>query len=130
MPENDYYPPWRPDRFYYAFHYDYDHTEPLDNEEQKIQNEADAMEEKVEDIAYVMKGEKGSWCLKHVERVGMDEIPRTKEELENNTALTVLTPSDHYGLIATFECMEMSVEELQNKVQSQTTRKSKSCVIL
>merc|ERR1712130_426902 len=29
MPENEYFPPWRPDRIYFAFNYDYDELDEL-----------------------------------------------------------------------------------------------------
>ena len=152
MPENFSFPPWRPDRLYYAFNYDYTKKqgkEPLNSDEKETGNEFNINdtgsldsddEEKVEDVQYAMKGVKGSWCLENIQRVGMENIPTEKEKEEkpptdaaknpNELINQVLTPSDHYGLIAEFECVGMSHQEVQQSVGDAAQNKRKSCVVL
>merc|ERR1712228_217270 len=108
MPENDYYPSWRPDRMYYSFNYDYT----------KNENEND--EEKKEDVA--VENKKSEWCLKGIKRIGMDNIPFEEEEnVDKRKAFDVLAPSDHYGLLAEFVC---------KTDQSRKNKKSNNCVLL
>eukprot|EP01083_Nonionella_stella_P073916 200180_1 len=147
MPQNEYFPPWRPDRMYYAFDYDYTHMDALtkakenakgslDSDDDNNDNEQktfafpdpndeihDAMDEtkEEEEFEYRMYGAKGDWVLKSIKRVGMKKIPRTKAEKLNGNRITIFTPSDHYGLIAEFECIDTEMNEMRNIVQSRKT---------
>ena len=90
MPENEYFPAWRPDRLYYAFDYDYsdkDKTEKeklestgsldSDDDDQNDETVQDDVESNAEDdnsAGGAQSGQKGRWMLKSIKRVGMEPI--------------------------------------------------------
>ncbi len=157
MPENDYFPAWRPDRLYYSFNYNYIELDTLKEKERQNENgslDSDEHEEvglktfefndvieyknddeknikideekKEEEFTYEVRGKKGEWKLKSIFRVGMNEIPITKDE---KNRITIMTPSDHYGLIAEFVCVGTDNEEMTEIVKKRKFDNS-SCTIM
>merc|ERR1711971_399276 len=93
MPENEYYSAWRPDRMYFSFNYDYN----------RQYNHANGIEEECK---------KGGWMLKNIVRIGMEKMENEEDNMKESE-FTILTPSDHYGLLAEFELVGIEMQELK-----------------
>ena len=126
MPKMCEFEAWRPDRIYYAFDYDFkqesykefifkDDVEELDMKQNddiplldldgglfETENETDQCLNIQSKKQHKLE-KKGVWKLKNVERLGMDNLELTENESKYSDKLNILTPSDHYGVLAEFE---------------------------
>eukprot|EP01084_Bolivina_argentea_P179547 310251_1 len=124
MPQIENYAAWRPDRIYFAFNYDYkqhsykeymlndgyeqelkqDNNMPLLSlDECSLTDNKQDVIECVDDIKDIqMDKSNGVWKLDNVYRIGMDDIPLSEDELFIGIKSNILTPSDHYGVLAQF----------------------------
>merc|ERR1712173_354084 len=103
MPANEYFSAWRPDRMYYSFKYDYTGRDEHLHGDGSLDSEENQEEEKEETV----EDERSGWRLKDIKRIGMDVIKKKEDAKEDEeekkkhaAQFTVLTPSDHYGLLA------------------------------
>ncbi|ETO33535.1 endonuclease/exonuclease/phosphatase family [Reticulomyxa filosa] len=100
MPESNFFNAWRPDRILYQF----------DTKAQLHMDAANNLE----------------WKLQSIERIGMEEMPLTEEEIQaqlSNSDMKVLTPSDHYGVFTTFVLgnEDMVSQDISQNKKSQKT---------
>ena len=137
MAEMNGFAAWRPDRIYHAFNYDYsqksykefifedeeskgmkqdDNIPLLDldmglDEDMKVDlcelnsdNETSKSDKEKEESK---DQEMGKWKLVNAERIGMKDIELDKDEKDYKDKLSILTPSDHYGVLVEFEWCSM-----------------------